>query len=191
MREINSADTIETPWSASDEEALAHESQRTPALFRKLYLQWVNSIYKYFLHKVGDQHVAEDLTSLVFLKAFEQLPRYKHRGHFAAWLFAIARNTARDHFRKSTREVAMELAKEPAIPSDPLDEIILTHEIKRLHNLIGVLPEGELELIRLRYVAGLSYAEIGVIVRRSEEAVRKAIIRLLARLRGRLEDNHG
>jgi len=52
------------------------------------------------------------------------------------------------------------------------------------------LPEGELEMIRLRYVAELSLAEIGALVHRSEEATRKAISRLLARLQRQMEDDH-
>lgn len=191
MAESTPVPAIDTPWSPSDEEALAQDAQRTPALFKKLYLRWVNSIYKYLLHQVGDQRAAEDMTSQVFLKAFENLPRYRHRGYFAAWLFAIARNTARDHFRKSSREVSMEVAEEATVSSDPLPEIITTDEIKRLNNLIRALPEADLELIRLRYVAGLSYAEIGATVNRSEEATRKALSRLLARLRGQMEANNG
>lgn len=191
MAESTPVTETDATWSASDEEALAHDAHRTPALFKKLYLRWVKSVYKYLLHKVGDQRSAEDMTSHVFLKAFEQLPRYQHRGYFAAWLFAIARNTARDHFRRSSREVSTEVAEEPAISLDPLDEIITADEIKHLDNLIRALPEGELELIRLRYVAGLSYAEIGAIVHRSEEAIRKVMFRLLARLRGQMEGNNG
>lgn len=191
MAESAPVPVIEPSWSASDEEALAHDGTRTPALFKKLYLRWVNPVYKYLLHQVGDQRAAEDMTSQVFLKAFEQLPRYRHRGYFAAWLFTIARNTARDHFRRSPRETSAEVAEEPGIPSDPLDQIITTDEIKQLERLIRALPAAELELIRLRYVGGLSYAEIGAVAHRSEEAIRKIMFRLLARLRGQMEDNHG
>lgn len=191
MAETTPVPLIDTTWSASDEEALTHDVRRTPALFKKLYLQWVNSVYKYLLHQVADVRAAEDMTSQVFLKALEHFPRYRHRGYFAAWLFAIARNTARDHFRSSSRDVSTAIAEEPMISSDPLDEIITVDEINHLDHLIRALPKAELELIRLRYVAGLSYAEIGAIVHRSEEAIRKAIFRLLARLRGQMEGNNG
>jgi RNA polymerase sigma-70 factor (ECF subfamily) len=186
-----SVPAIETRWSTADEEALAHDGQRTPALFKKLYLLWVDAIFKYLLHQVGDQSIAEDMTSQVFLKAFEQLPRYKHRGHFAAWLFTIARNSARDHYRRSPREVPIETAEVPAAASDLLDGIVAADEISRLDRLIRALPEDELELIRLRYVAGLSYAEIGAMLHRSEEATRKAIFRLLGRLRGQMGGSNG
>lgn len=191
MSQSHAVPTTDATWTAADEEAMAYEGGRTPALFKKLYLLWVDSIYRYLLHKTADRRAAEDLTSQVFLKAFEQLPRYRHRGHFAAWLFTIARNAARDHFRKSSRVVALDAAQELTLSSDPLDEVVATDEIRRLDSLIRALPEEELELIRLRYVAGLSHVEIGETVGRSEEAVRKSIVRLLARLRGHLEGNHG
>ena len=56
----------------------------------------------------------------------------------------------------------------------------------RLNRLMRALPEQELELIRLRYAAGLSYAEIGALVRRSEEATRKVISRLILRLQNQM-----
>ena len=177
-------------WSAEDEADLAVPARRTPPLFKKLYLRWVTPVYRYLLYQVGDADVAEDVTSQVFLKAYEQLPRYQHRGTLAAWLFTIARNGARDHFRRSAREVSIDAVAETAIRPDPLGEIIQTDQLKRLDGLIRTLPEGELEMVRLRYVAGLSYAEIGALVHRSEEATRKAISRLLSRLQSQMEDDH-
>jgi len=62
--------------------------------------------------------------------------------------------------------------------------------LNHLDELIRALPESELEMIRLRYVAELSLAEIGALVHRSEEATRKAISRLLVRLQRQMEDDH-
>jgi len=181
---------MDPPWTAEDEADLALPARRTPALFKKLYLRWVSPVYRYLLHQVGDTSIAEDLTSQVFLTAFEQLPRYQHRGTFAAWVFTIARNKARDHFRRSGRQVSMEAIADAAIRPDLLGEIIHADRLERLDLLIRGLPEGELEMIRLRYVAELSLAEIGALVHRSEEATRKAISRLLARLQRQMEDDH-
>lgn len=177
-----------------DEDSLIKSAQQNPARFKPLYLRWVKPIYQYLFFMLGSQAEAEDLTSQVFLKAYEQLPRYRQEGSFAAWLFSIARNTARDHFRKSRRELPIEAAGEPAQyldpigqDLDPLDQVIRTEELQRLDGLIRRLPETELELIRLRYVAGLTYREIGQITHHSEEAIRKSIARLLARLNAQLQ----
>ena len=190
MTDSGSIVANDPPWSAEDEADLSLPARRTPALFKKLYLRWVSSVYRYLLYQVSDSSMAEDLTSQVFLTAFEQLSRYQHRGTFAAWLFTIARNKARDHFRRSARQVSMDAIADAAIRPDLLGEIIYADRLNRLDGLIQALPEGELELIRLRYVAELSLAEIGALVHRSEEATRKAISRLLARLQSQMEDDH-
>lgn len=190
MTDSGSMVANDPPWTAEDEADLSLPARRTPALFKKLYLRWMSPVYRYLLHQVGDTSVAEDITSQVFLTAFEQLPRYQHRGTFAAWLFTIARNKARDHFRRSARQVSFEAVADTGIRPDLVSEIIHADQLMRLDGLIRALPEGELEMIRLRFVAELSLAEIGVLVHRSEEATRKAISRLLARLQRQMEDDH-
>ncbi|MGA2821414.1 MAG: sigma-70 family RNA polymerase sigma factor [Anaerolineales bacterium] len=184
------AASIEAPWSPEEEAALIQAAQSSPAHFKELYLRWVTPVYRYFLHQIRHPEDAEDLTSQVFLKVYEELPRYRHRGHFAAWLFTIARNKCRDYFRKTSRQVAIEDSEGTATDPDLLAQVVRRDEVKLLDHLIRALPSGELEMIRLRYVAGLSYAEIGTLLGRSEEATRKAISRLLARLQWQMGGNH-
>ena len=190
MTEPALAVMIDTDGSPESEAALIQAAQKNPALFKPLYLHWAPPVYKYLLYQVGNIEEAEDLTSQVFLKIIQELPRYQHRGYFAAWLFTIARNAVRDYFRSSGRQVSLDQAEKTAIHPDLLEQIIKTEEMEHLIRLVRALPEPELELIRLRYAAGLSYAEIGALVRRSEEAVRKAISRLNLRLQSQMENDH-
>lgn len=173
------------------EAALIRAAQQNPACFKELYLQWVKPVYQYLFFRVRSNADAEDLTSQVFMKAYEQLPRYQHRGCFSAWLFTIARNTARDHFRRSWRELPIESAGEPAADPGLLNQAIQAEELRCLAELLRGLTDEEQELIRLRYVAGLTYREIGEATGRSEEATRKNISRLLTRLSGQWEAKHG
>jgi RNA polymerase sigma-70 factor (ECF subfamily) len=53
--------------------------------------------------------------------------------------------------------------------------------------LIQALPEEDRELLRLRFLAEMSFPEIARILHRNEEAVKKTIYRLLARLHSQLE----
>lgn len=173
-----------------DDSELILAAQKNPARFQALYDRWAVPIYQYFYHRTGEMASAEDLTSQLFLTAYQALPRYQHRGHFAAWLFTIARNLAKEHYRKTGREVPLEMAQNLASPSDPAIEFSQEDEIRYLVQLVRSLPEEEQELIRLRYVANLSFADMAIILGKGEDAVKKSLYRLQARLQSLLEQNH-
>ena len=84
----------------------------------------------------------------------------------------------------------MENAEKVPSETDLLQQVIQTEQIAALTKLINVLPEEEHELIRLRYIAELSFSEIGRLLNRSEDAVKKSLYRLLARLQSQLEVSH-
>jgi RNA polymerase sigma factor (sigma-70 family) len=71
--------------------------------------------------------------------------------------------------------------------AEPLDVIIDQQTLQRLSQLLGLLETDERELIRLRYSAGLSFVEMAVLLGRKEDAVRKALKRLLERLYNEME----
>ena len=178
-----------TDLSPEDEAELIRAAQADPNRFRPLYLQWVTPVYKYLLSRLRDPLETEDLTSQVFLTACEQLPRYDHRGRFAAWLFTIARNKARDHYRTARRSVSLDDVEAHGSDPDLLAQAIRSDEIKRLDRTIRALPEADLDLVRLRFTAGLTYGDIGVLLGKSAEAVRKQLERLLARMQSQMEDD--
>lgn len=167
--------------------ALALEAKTNPAAFGRLYDIYVQPVYCYLYSRVGSVQEAEDLTSQTFVAAFESLPKYRERGLFAAWLFRIARSKMNDLFRKSKREIPLESAGEFIVQEDSLGRVILDDEITSLRSHIKDLEWNEQELIRLRYVAQLSFAEIADLIGKREEAVKKSLYRLLAQLKGQME----
>jgi RNA polymerase sigma-70 factor (ECF subfamily) len=167
-------------------QALIAAAQQEPAMFGRLYDHYVQSIYRYAYSRVGSAHEAEDITSQTFMSAYEALARYRERGQFSAWLFRIAQSKINDYFRRSRREVGLDLVAEMQ-REDALGTLIRAEELSRIRSLISQLSEEEQELIRLRYVADLSFAEIGDLLGRREDAVKKSVYRLLARLKGQLE----
>ena len=73
-----------------------------PAAFGQLYEHYVDRVYSYIYHRVGNVQDAEDLTARTFYRALDRLDTYEDRGlPFAAWLFRIAHNLVanwhRDH----------------------------------------------------------------------------------------------
>jgi RNA polymerase sigma-70 factor, ECF subfamily len=173
-----------------EEADLVADAKRDPRAFEQLYRLYVQPIFRYLYSRIGSQPEAEDATAQTFLAALEALDHYHHDGHFAAWLFAIARRKATDHFRSHQRQAPLEDADNVPSGTDLLQGVIQTERKTALTKLIAALPEDERELIRLRYVAELSFSEIGRLLGCSEDAAKKSLYRLLARLQSQLEVYH-
>lgn len=175
-----------------DEEAASLAAARSgdPVSITKLYQRHVRSVYRYLYSQVGNPGDAEDLTSQTFLHALESLPRYRHRGRFAAWLFTIARHKAIDHFRRNRRQMPLETVTAAADGPDPAAQAIETHERRLLATRLQTLRRDERELLRLRYVAELSFGDIANVLGKREDAVKKSLYRLLARLQDEMESEH-
>jgi RNA polymerase sigma-70 factor (ECF subfamily) len=166
---------------------LVKEAMENPAAFGRLYNHYVQPVYRYLYSRVGTVHDAEDLTSQTFMTAYESLPRYRERGYFSAWLFRIARSRMIDHLRSSKREVGLQAVEKVDAVQDALGQVIQDEELRRLQILICELSEEEQDLIRLRYVADLSFAEMAGVLGKREDAVKKSLYRLLARLKSQME----
>ncbi|NOH11131.1 MAG: sigma-70 family RNA polymerase sigma factor [Chloroflexi bacterium] len=173
------------------EEELVRRAQSDLTYFKGLYLLWVTRVYQFIYARTGDVQDAEDLTSQTFLKACEAFPRYKHKGHFSAWLFTIARNEVNLHFRhNSSRQLDIEHADRELPKIDMLDHISTEIEMEQLRILIAELSEDEQELLFLRYVAEMKFGDIAIVVRRKEDTVKKSLYRLQARLQKAMEEDH-
>ncbi len=153
----------------------------------QIYDTYAKPIYRYHLSRVDNAPDAEDLTAQTFLAVIESLVRYRHRDNFTAWIFQIARNKLMDHFRRNhSHGEVHESVVDPA-QGDVLEAVVRDESRARLKSLLHLLDEEERELIRLRYTAELSFVEIAQLLGRKEDAVRKAIRRILDRLSIQME----
>jgi RNA polymerase sigma-70 factor (ECF subfamily) len=159
-------------------------------LFEDLYRDYVRRIYAYLRSQLGSAQDAEDVTSQVFVKAYEAYARYEPRHSTpSAWLFQIARNAALDHHRRTGRRQRMErtLAREPAPAADPS---LVAHDRILYGELMAAvtgLPERQREVIGLRH-SGLSFLEVGQLMDCSEDAAKMLYHRALKALRATLPE---
>ncbi len=176
-------------WRKMEQDDLTQvlAAQQDPAEFAALYDCYVQPVYRYLYSRVDNAADAEDLTAQTFLAALEALPRYRHRGYLSAWLFTIARSKVMDFFRRCP---VLPLDEHPADQPDLLAQASRSDEIQRLVGLIRTLEAGDRELIRLRFVADLSFAEMAALLKKKEDTVKKSLYRLLARLQSQLEASH-
>ena len=187
-----------------DEAVLVSRAKNDPQAFEALYSIYVQPVFRYLCSRLGSVPDAEDVTAQTFLAALEGFQCYRHNGHFAAWLFSIARRKTVDHYRQQRRQLGLhqrelsQLESEGSSPSqwlaaqedDPLLQVIRREQFDALAQHVQSLPEKERDLLRLRYVAELSFSEIGRLLGRREDAVKKAFYRLLGRLQNQLEVSH-
>lgn len=167
--------------------ALTAAAKNDPVAFGRLYDYYLQPVYRYIRSRVGTDQEAEDLTSQTFIAAFEGLHSYRERNYFSAWLFRIARNKLSDHFRRSRVELPLDAAEHLGESVDALGRVSRRDDARRLATLIQNLDDGDRELIRLRYVAELSFAEMAEVLGKREDAVKKSLYRLLATLKGQME----
>jgi len=176
------------PSTGGDQEAaLIAAAQADPQAFGELYDRYAPSIYRYLLSRLGNVEEVRDVTSQTFLTAVEVFPRYRHHGYFSAWLFAIARSKYVDHLRRGRHGVEAIREDQVDPQPDPLTRVVAAERLAELKACIRDLTPEEQELLRLRYVADLSYAEMAELLGKREDAVKKSVYRLLARLQSRLE----
>jgi RNA polymerase sigma-70 factor (ECF subfamily) len=187
MAESSITLTSEKTSREPDELKLIKEARQDPKAFGELYKLYVEQVFRYLYSRLGNVHEAEDITAQTFLTAFESFARFRQDGHFASWLFTIARNKIMDHFRQKKNTSSIDEIKEISVEGDPLYGVIQSEQTTALSKLIQALPEDDRELLRLRFLAAMSFPEIAHFLHRNEDAVKKSIYRLLARLHSQVE----
>ena len=144
--------------------------------FSTLYDHYFDRVYRYVMSRVREPPDAEDLTQEIFLKVFRALPSFRFHGPpFTAWLFRIARNTVVDwvRARKRIREVAdLETLDDVPSRSDVEASVLAGLDVEELYRALTEVTELQREVVRLRFIAGLTLSETAALVKRSENAVK-------------------
>jgi RNA polymerase sigma-70 factor (ECF subfamily) len=179
----------------SDERALALAGQGDQEAFGVLYERYVGRIYSYIYYRTGNQHDAEDLTARVFFRALRHIENYTDRGlPFSAWLYRIAHNLVANWHRDNSRRKEVPLEDMIWIhfnSEHPEAALLQNEEQESLLLVIRDLPADRQQLLILKFVEHLSNAEIGVIMGRTEGAVKSLYHRTLLSLRdGYLQVKH-
>jgi len=167
----------------AQERLMVEAAQKDPSRFAELYEMNFERVYAFVLKRVRDRHETEDLTSEVFHKALENLPRFKWRGvPFSAWLFRIAANIITDRWKRNARELDVpdvDLEVKASAPND-LEEV---EHRALLFRQVELLPADQRRVIAMRFAEEKSIREIAQELGRSEGAVKQLQFRGLQTLR--------
>lgn len=172
-----------------DDGQLAKAAGSDPQAFDLLYRRHVTAVYRYCFVRTNSVNEAEELTSQVFLAAWEGLPTYRGKGAFAAWLFGIARRKCADFQRRRYRQTEADLDTAVSLPdgdNDAPEEFTFKRGVLDcVQQQLSQLSADRQEALRLRFWGGLSVKETAVVMRKSEGAVKMLVSRAVAELKER------
>lgn len=139
-----------------------------------------DKVYRYCYFKVKNQHLAEDITQETFLRFLES-SSYRDTGRPLAYLYTVARNLCMDEFRK----VPMEELKEDLSQNGFEDAIV---EKENLYQAMAALTKEEQELLLLRYVNEVSFADLSKLYGKSRFALYRELSKITKKLERRISD---
>ena len=173
-----------------DEITLIETARHEPEAFTMLYQRYLPRVYRYLYLRLGNRHDSEDIASQVFIETLEGLGqnRYKENGCFPAWLFTIVRRRLVD-FKRQLSPVPLD--QQVSSNLDPLDQVLADENVKRLSSLLAQFDDNKQEILRLRFAAEMSFAEIAALEGQTEAAVKMTVYRAIQWLREHWEADHG
>lgn len=177
--------SVNSTSDPTEERALVLRAiRRDSAAFGILYETHLDRVYRYVYYRVGSTAEAEDLTEQVFLKAWEAIERYEARGvPFIAWLYRLAHNLVVDYYRARRPTMPLEDVAEAEEPgANTLDSVENELDAEEVRLAVRKLSPEHQQLIVLRFVEGLSHAEVAQITGKTEGATRVVQYRALQSL---------
>jgi len=152
--------------------------------FSGLYGRYKAKILNYLYRMFNNRTLAEDITQQAFIKAYLNISKYKPTGTFSSWLYAIARNLAKNEIRKISRIKIVSL--DACISEDGqlslldvmksgafnVEKTLENKEIKeKIEDMLEIMPVKYREIITLCIIQDMSYEEVAKIIKCSVSTV--------------------
>ena len=170
----------------ADEIDLARLALTDIEAFAELYRRHLTRVYRYHAAHVGNAKDAEDLTSQTFIAALEGIDSFRGTGSFAAWILGIASRKRLMYYRSRKPQLPLEDAIHYPSPDLPADKAAAKRlQLDSVSRALRQISPDRAEALTLTYFGGLSHAEAGRVLHRSEAAVKMLISRGLQDLRER------
>lgn len=143
-------------------------------MLEKTIRKYYDEIFRYCWHHVGNKETAEDLCQDTFISFIEHYEDFRHIGKTKNYLYTIARNKCKDYYKKKV-PLLLETLPEQVDKMDMEENVIMRQMI------MGLSVEFK-EVITLRYLQNLKYADIAVILGISQSLAKYRVKKALAQL---------
>ena len=161
--------------------------------FEALVTAYQKQVYNLALRTVGNEEDAADMTQEAFLRAYRSLGSFRGDSKFSVWLYRLTTNICIDFLRSRGRRptVSLTAADEDEEPQeldvaddrfDPVQSLERAELRRAVQRGLASLPEDYRRILMLRELSGLSYAEIGQVLRLEEGTVKSRLFRARKKL---------
>lgn len=151
----------------------------------KLYLKYHRELYLYAFSLCKHHHLAQDLTSETFFKAYLTLDDVSY---FKFWLFRVCKNLYLDELKGNRPYTVDHIIEETLSDKEtPLDKLIDSEEKKLLYHQIIALHPSYTEILILYYFSGFSLREISQSKNMTEGGAKTMLHRARRKLKKELE----
>jgi RNA polymerase sigma-70 factor (ECF subfamily) len=149
-------------------------------------------IHRYLMRATARPSDADDLSQETFLRAFRARRSLPPDANVRAWLFAIATNLCRNHWRSEARRrrayTAASTDGHMVDPGWPEGEALLSEAGARVERIISSLPLKQRLAFTMRKIHELDYDAIGASLDCSAESARAHVFQALKKIRRGLDD---
>ncbi len=161
--------------------------------------RWQKRVVGYLMRLTGDQTIAGDLAEETFVQVYQSRNRYRPKGAFSTWLFAITANLFRNQARWQRRHSTVSMDAVDNSDDKPMsdrmsdsrpnpgEEIEITERAVAVSSAVLSLPEDQRQAIVLFEYEGLSHEEIAQVAGCSPKAVEARLYRARGVLRDKLK----
>ncbi|MDP4680039.1 MAG: sigma-70 family RNA polymerase sigma factor [Cyclobacteriaceae bacterium] len=155
------------------EEQIIEASKKDLSKFEYLYNKYCESIFKYVYYRIGDEQETADVVSKIFMNAMNALQKYECRGlPFGAWLYRIASNETKKHFR-GNKNIALCLEEQKLADLWTCGEIDNEeYKLDIIHKLIEHLNDEEITILQMKYFEEKNFKEIAQLLNKKESTIK-------------------
>jgi RNA polymerase sigma factor (sigma-70 family) len=168
----------------TDAELIEQHREGSQEAFAELVRRHIDWVYSAAKRRVGDSHLAEDVTQAAFIALARKLPRLWAGSTLAPWLLTVVNLSSKAALRaQSTRRRHEIGAATMRSEIDPSGSVNWDDVTPHLDELVERLGRADRNVLMLRFYQQKSFAEVGAILGISEEAARKRTSRAVEQLR--------